>query len=262
MTSNALFTSVAESIVIFGPIRQVGCASASSGVTDASGAGLAAAERSAAGGQDETLHVSTSVPPPGIARWPSARCRSGAGGRADRRRAASSAAATRWPPVTSVSLLASATRRPDRSAASTAAAPPCRSWRPRPARRRRRWQAPPARRRPSARAPGRSGALAGAPGHGRRARRRAARRRPRSPAGGEGAHAESIPQAPRSPRAPDGRSSRSSRGWRRPVTPRGPRRAARTRPAPARRTGTSRCGRGCRRAPARGSLTPCVPPRA
>ena len=57
MTSNALLTSVAESTVIFGPMCQVGCASASSGVTDASDAEVASAKRSAAGGEDETPHV-------------------------------------------------------------------------------------------------------------------------------------------------------------------------------------------------------------
>ena len=57
MTSNALLTRVAESTVIFGPMRQVGCASASSGVTDASDVGCASAKRSAAGGEDQTLDV-------------------------------------------------------------------------------------------------------------------------------------------------------------------------------------------------------------
>ena len=40
ITSSALFISVAESTVIFGPIRQVGCRSASSTVTSASSRGL------------------------------------------------------------------------------------------------------------------------------------------------------------------------------------------------------------------------------
>ena len=54
MTSSPLFISVAESIVILRPIRQVGCFSASSAVTSASSAGRAPAKRSAGRGQDET----------------------------------------------------------------------------------------------------------------------------------------------------------------------------------------------------------------
>ena len=62
MTSNALLTSVAESIVIFGPIRQVGCASASSTVTASSDSGIATPERSPAGGQHQTRHRASGSP--------------------------------------------------------------------------------------------------------------------------------------------------------------------------------------------------------
>ena len=53
MTSSPLFISVAESIVIFGPIRHVGCCSASSGVTRASSPAGELAERTARRGQDQ-----------------------------------------------------------------------------------------------------------------------------------------------------------------------------------------------------------------
>ena len=53
ITSRPLFISVAESIVIFAPMLQVGCASASATVTSASASRRAAAERPARGGDDE-----------------------------------------------------------------------------------------------------------------------------------------------------------------------------------------------------------------
>ncbi len=57
MTSNALLTSVAESMVIFGPMRQVGCDSASSAVTPARDRRVAAAKRSPAGGEHQARHA-------------------------------------------------------------------------------------------------------------------------------------------------------------------------------------------------------------
>ena len=57
ITSSPLFISVAESIVIFGPIRHVGWRSASSGVTRRKLARGESAERSARGGQDQPAHV-------------------------------------------------------------------------------------------------------------------------------------------------------------------------------------------------------------
>ena len=118
MASNALLTSVAESIVIFGPICQVGWARASSGVTPRS----AAADRETARPRRSETRRRTVVDPfpaAGTARWPSARCRPD---EAIERVAAGSSSSARPgdPPATSVSLLASATRRPARSAASTA----------------------------------------------------------------------------------------------------------------------------------------------
>ena len=62
MTSNALLTRVAESIVIFGPIRQVGWASASSTRHRVERCGVATEERSAAGGQHETRNRAGAFP--------------------------------------------------------------------------------------------------------------------------------------------------------------------------------------------------------
>ena len=53
ITSSPLLTSVAELIVTTGPMSQVGCASACSGVTSASSARRAPAERPTAGGEDQ-----------------------------------------------------------------------------------------------------------------------------------------------------------------------------------------------------------------
>ena len=52
ITSSPLFISVAESIVIFGPIRHVGCRSASSGVTSRERVGEQVAERTARRGEN------------------------------------------------------------------------------------------------------------------------------------------------------------------------------------------------------------------
>ena len=121
MASNALLTSVAESMVILGPIRQVGCASASAGVTR-----LELGRRPVRGtGRREavsTRRATVSMPFPEQA-LPDGRMLAVDRPQPVERVAAelaSSTAATRWPPVTSVSLLASATRRPARRAASTA----------------------------------------------------------------------------------------------------------------------------------------------
>ena len=53
MISSPLFIIVAESMVTFGPMFQVGCASASAGVIDANVSSGAAQERPAAGGEHE-----------------------------------------------------------------------------------------------------------------------------------------------------------------------------------------------------------------
>ena len=219
ITSNALFTRVAESIVIFGPIRQVGCASASSAVTDASSRRRRARGTARRWRSGPDARRPRCVPRPGTARWPSARCRPGAGGRAGRRRARRASAATRWPPVTSVSLLASATRssapgaRPARRAGR-----PCRSWPRRPSRRRRRWRAPRVRRSPTARASpvGRSPVPRLSPA----AKRRAAREAIVGVTRGEADHLEAVPKggddlerlAPDRPgRAQDGEARHTTR---------------------------------------------------
>ena len=56
MTSKPLFTSVAESIVMLRPMRQLGCASACSGVAAAISRERRLAKRAAGSGQDELLH--------------------------------------------------------------------------------------------------------------------------------------------------------------------------------------------------------------
>ena len=57
ITSRPLLTRVAELIVTTGPMSQVGWASACSGVTSASSARRAAAERAAAGGEHQPAHL-------------------------------------------------------------------------------------------------------------------------------------------------------------------------------------------------------------
>ena len=57
MTSSALFMSVAESIVILPPMRQVGCARASSAVTDVEAVGRPGAERTARRGDDQAADI-------------------------------------------------------------------------------------------------------------------------------------------------------------------------------------------------------------
>ena len=119
MTSNALLTRVAESIVIFGPIRQVGCARASSGVTDASS--LAARPRNGPPLAVRTRRATSSIRSP-TRHCQMAECSLSIGRRWSRRSppSRSSSTSTRWPPVTSVSLLARATRRQARRAVRTA----------------------------------------------------------------------------------------------------------------------------------------------
>lgn len=56
MTSSPLLTKVAELMVITGPMAQVGCASASAGVTFASSA-FVRPGRSAGGGHDQLAHI-------------------------------------------------------------------------------------------------------------------------------------------------------------------------------------------------------------
>ena len=76
MTSRPLFISVDESMVIFGPIDQVGWRSASAMVTVASCSLRVAPERSAAGGDDQTPNLAR-FRPAGTGRARSARCRPG-----------------------------------------------------------------------------------------------------------------------------------------------------------------------------------------
>ena len=131
ITSRPLFMSVAESIVILAPMSQVGCARASSG--------RARARRSAGqsrNGPPEAVSMRRRPSPcprrRGTARAPSARSRSGAARPAamaigtvgsvrgrPRPRVHRASGMTRWPPATSVSLLAVATTLPASSAAST-----------------------------------------------------------------------------------------------------------------------------------------------
>ena len=71
ITSRALFISVAESIVIFGPIRQVGCFRASSGVTRAS----SRADRPRNGPPEDVRTTRrTSCRPPAWSAWKIAEC--------------------------------------------------------------------------------------------------------------------------------------------------------------------------------------------
>ena len=129
MTSRPLFASVAESIVIFAPIVQVGWRRACSGVTAASVGGRVE-ERSARGGEDQRRDAGhrladEALPDRRVLRVdraePGERARERVG-RASRprprRRAPRASGITRWPPATSVSLLAVATTLPAARAAS------------------------------------------------------------------------------------------------------------------------------------------------
>ena len=119
ITSKPLFMSVAESIVIFAPMSQFGCASACSGVAAASASALAFRK-----GPPEAVSQILRTPRERRDRRDTARsrrARSRAAGAARPERRASSS--TSGPPVTSTSLFASATSRPSRSAATTGSRP-------------------------------------------------------------------------------------------------------------------------------------------
>ena len=250
-------------MVIFGPICQVGCASACAGVTSSSSSAGSVAERAARRGEDQTRDVLEAFPQQalpdrrvlGVDRpQPIERV-------AAKRRPA--AASTRWPPVTSVSLLASATRRPLRQRGEDG------GQRGHPGGRDdhdlgavERWRAPRAHRPPSAPRRGPSAVAsahqARASGHAASCAANSARRAP----GGQPDQRESVRGArprtssvcrPIEPVEPS-RTTAVTGCSRRP--------AARRRPAPARRRGTSRSGRGRRRGRGPGSPTPCGRPRA
>ena len=119
ITSRALFISVAESTVIFGPICQVGCRRASSAVTSASSAARLAAERPAAGGQHDALDLAGAAARQRLEDGASARCPPAAAS-APRRAARSM---TSGPATTSVSLLARATVLPASRAAQVPVSP-------------------------------------------------------------------------------------------------------------------------------------------
>ena len=136
IASKALLTSVAESIVILGPIRQVGWASASAAVTVAS-----SADGRPRNGPPEAVRIRRATSP---SRSPTRHCQIAECSESIGRSRSSgsppssiSSRSTRWPPVTSVSLLASATRRPLRARPAPPAARPCR-WSRRPRSRRHR----------------------------------------------------------------------------------------------------------------------------
>ncbi len=190
--------------------------------------GRPVAERSARGGQDQPGDLTAALRRRGTARSPSAPNRSAAASRVGwpaspaRRRPRPPRRAsgiTRWPPATSVSLLAVATILPAASAASVAG----------------RLTRPPVatttRSTSSRVAMARSGSGARSSRHARRqvASARVRHRPPpaggnasacgaerrRIAAGGQGDHLEPIRAAPPGPRAPAGRSTRSSPGPRR-----------------------------------------------
>ena len=69
ITSRALFISVAESTVIFGPICQVGCCSASLGGDVFQFGRASAAERAAAGGQHDAVDLVAACPAAAPGRW-------------------------------------------------------------------------------------------------------------------------------------------------------------------------------------------------
>ena len=117
MTSRPLFIRLAELVVTIGPMSQVGCARASSGVTSCELFPRPAAERAAGGGQHEPVHLGGRCRSAGTGRWRSARSRPGRSG------PSRAAALTRAPPTISDSLLASASVAPDLSAASVGARP-------------------------------------------------------------------------------------------------------------------------------------------
>src|SRR3954447_24105148 len=115
VTARPLLASVAESIVIFGPIDQVGCASASSGVTSASSSRV----RPRSG---PPLAVSTRLcGSPSCEHWKSAECSLSTGSSAPPPRAR--AAVARSPAATRLSLFARASVTPCSSAHIVAGSP-------------------------------------------------------------------------------------------------------------------------------------------
>ena len=116
MTSSPLFISVAESMVIFRPICQVGCFSASAADTACQIRRRAAAERSARRGENQPPDVAAARGRAGTDEWRCARCRPAG----SRRRACAAASVTMPPAMTSTSLLASAIVLRCSIAASTA----------------------------------------------------------------------------------------------------------------------------------------------
>ena len=279
MTSRPLLASVAESMVILAPIVQVGWRSACGGRHRVELGRRRVEERAARGGQDQRGDARHRLadealpdrrmlridrPEPGQrARVRIGRTRRGDVGRQGPR----ASGITRWPPATSVSLLAVATTLPARSAARTGrrlTMPPVptmtRSTSSRvasatsasaPADP----SVPGGRSRPASAAGSRQGD-GGWPQAGGLLRQQR-----RVPAGGEGHDLE----------ARRGCAARTSTAWR-PIEPVDPSRATRPRRAlprpapvsgrrrghtgsrPAPRTGTNRPGRACRRGP--GSAAP------
>ena len=113
--------SVAESMVIFGPMLQVGCASACSGVARASSSSDAVRN-----GPPEPVRRSSSTaasppPLPAARHWNSALCSLSTG--ITRAPEARAAATTKGPPATMLSLFARASVAPHSSAASVARRP-------------------------------------------------------------------------------------------------------------------------------------------
>ena len=104
ITSRPLFISVAESIVIFGPICHVGCFSASAAVTFVERRQRSAAERAARRGEDQPPQLAARRGRAGTGGSRCARCRRAAPPRPSAR----AASITRPPAITSTSLLASA----------------------------------------------------------------------------------------------------------------------------------------------------------
>ncbi len=118
MSSRPLFASVAESIVIFGPIDHVGCASASSTVTDSS----SSADRFRNGPPDAVRTIESTVSAARPSRhWKSAECSLSTGRRRPPPRF--QAATARSPAATRLSLFASASVTPRSSAQSVAPTP-------------------------------------------------------------------------------------------------------------------------------------------
>ncbi len=118
ISSRPLFASVAESIVIFGPIDQVGCASASSTVTDSS----SARERFRKGPPEAVSTTESTVSAARPSRhWKTAECSLSTGSSAPPPRFQASSA--RSPAATRLSLFASASVTPRSSAHSVAPTP-------------------------------------------------------------------------------------------------------------------------------------------